>query len=231
MGLHRDGSLFNLTEIECEVRRRVWWHIMYLDIQGAIAAGLPPLGGSGEDQFDTKMVSELRDEYIGCASPGNPTPRRSPSPADSPMSSTSSTSRSKTSPAMILAVGRYETTILLRKIISCLLGIKAPNKHDLAQMGEMIYTLKSKLEARIVRIPARGLPELGFIPPREPASDAGVDARDEVVFNSWARIMLSMLSDRAYGVLYQPFLKSTKSKLWLHARHWFVLSTPHPAVT
>jgi len=200
MGLHRDGSLFGLGEVECEIRRRVWWHIMHLDIQGAIASGLPPLGGSSEDQFDTKMVSELSDEFVGCE------------PSDS-------CDANQNSPAMILAVGRYETAQLLRKIIVRLLGIKPPRKADIAEMGQMILGLKGRLEERIARIPARGLPEMGFIPHEE------VDgAEREGIFNSWARIMLSMMSDRAYGVLYQPFLKSTKSRMWLHARHWYV---PH----
>jgi hypothetical protein len=200
MGLHRDGSLFGLGEVECEVRRRVWWHIMHLDVQGAIATGLPPLGGSSEDSFDTKMVSELRDEFIGCDN----------STTDGP-----AVDKSRVSPAMILAVGRCETALLLRKIIVRLLGIKPPKKSDIAEMGQMIVGLKSKLEERIARIPARGLPEMGFIPHEE------VDGVErEGIFNSWARIMLSMMSDRAYGVLYQPFLKSTKSKMWLHARHW-----------
>ncbi|KAI5795782.1 fungal-specific transcription factor domain-containing protein [Geopyxis carbonaria] len=215
MGLHRDGSLFGLGEIECEVRRRVWWHIMHLDIQGAIATGLPPLGGSGEDQFDTRMVSELRDECIGSAVfPDTPvcSARGSPAAEGAPYCEYPKT---KTSPAMILAVGRYETAILIRKIITRLLGIKPPHKTDIVELGEKIYNLKTNIERKIARIPARGLPEMGFIPGGE-----NVEEEREGVFNSWARIMLSMLSDRAYGVLYQPFLKSAKNKLWMHARHW-----------
>ena len=180
MGLHRDGALFGLSPVECEVRRRIWWHIMHLDIQGSIATGLPPLGGSSEDQFDTKMVSELRDECIGSEHSQTPS----------------------TSPAMILAIGRYETAQLLRKIVVRLVGIKPPRKNDIAEMGQMVHALKLRLEDKIARIPTRRAME-----------------RD-AAFNHWARIMLSMLSDRAYGVLYQPFLKCTKSRMWIHARNW-----------
>lgn len=182
MGLHRDGALFGLGTVECEVRRRIWWHIMHLDIQGSIATGLPPLGGSGEDQFDTKMVSELRDEFVGnggdVSLPSN------------------------TSPAMILAVGRYETAQLLRKIMVRLLGIRPPRKHDIAEMGQMVHGLKIRLDEKITIISAR----------------RGIDR--EAVFGSWAKTMLGMMSDRAYGVLYQPFSKCTKSRMWVHARHW-----------
>ena len=204
MGLHRDGSLFDLKEVDCEVRRRVWWHIMHLDIQGAIATGLPPLGGSSEDQFDTRMPSELCDEFIG-----------------SDLVTSGRETANTTSPAMILAVGRYETTVLLRKIIVRLLGIKPPRKDDITEMGQMIHGLKVKLEERIARIPARGLPEMGFLPQHHQQEEINDIKEREGVFNSWARIMLSMMSDRAYGVLYQSFLRSTKSRLWVHARHWY----------
>ncbi|KAE9964857.1 hypothetical protein BLS_008013 [Venturia inaequalis] len=33
MGLHRDGSNFGLSPFECEVRRRLWWHLMLIDIR------------------------------------------------------------------------------------------------------------------------------------------------------------------------------------------------------
>ncbi|KAL7270116.1 hypothetical protein RUND412_007186 [Rhizina undulata] len=244
MGLHRDGSLFGLGEVDCEIRRRVWWHIMYLDVQSAIATGLPPLGGSGEDLFDTRMVSELRDEYIGGETPdySRPSSKGSASISGSSHSSRSGISQgrkfsnvsaeqilSRTSPAMILAIGRYESTLLLRKIVCRLFGIKPPKKSDLCEMGEMIFALKAKLEEKIARIPARGMPEMGFIPPHGDKVEENFGNRIEQegyqeaertgIFNSWARIMLSMLTDRAFGVLYQPFLKSTKSKLWLHARN------------
>ncbi|KAI5844402.1 fungal-specific transcription factor domain-containing protein [Morchella snyderi] len=221
MGLHRDGSLFKLSEVECEVRRRVWWHIMYLDVQGAIATGLPPLGGSGDDLYDTKMVSELRDEYIGLA-PGAPDPVTPMTPHNSRCQEFHKEKIDiRSSPAMILAVGRYESTILLRKIITRLFAIRGSKRSDLMEMGKMIYELKMSLEKKISRIPARGIPEMGFIPPVD--SKGGPEVPNEVertvVFNSWARIMLSLLSDRAFGVLYQPFLKSAKSNMWKHARN------------
>lgn len=182
MGLHRDGGLFGLSPVECELRRRIWWHIIYLDIQGSIATGLPPLGGSAEDQFDTKMISDLRDDCIGNGVDLSLPP--------------------STSPAMILAIGRYETAQLLRKIIVRLVGIRPPRKNDIAEMGQMVHGLKLRLEDRIARIPSR----------------RGMER--DATFNHWARMMLSMLSDRAYGVLYQPFLKCTKSRMWTHAKNW-----------
>ncbi|CUS09771.1 unnamed protein product [Tuber aestivum] len=239
MGLHRDGSLFGLNEIECEVRRRVWWHIVYLDVQGAIATGLPPLGGSGEGLFDTKMVSEVRDEYIGLT----PEERRKATEAAAVAAVTAAagpqtvgcrmahTCRAfldehPNSPAMILAAGRYDATIVLRKVIIQLFSTRPPRKADLLEMGGAIFELKLRLEDRIARIPARGIPEMGFTPPHDPEfyelighDESLFDTEKAIVFNGWARIMLSMFADRTFGVFYQSFLKSSKSKLWDHARH------------
>ncbi|PWW80196.1 hypothetical protein C7212DRAFT_355703 [Tuber magnatum] len=239
MGLHRDGSLFGLNEIECEVRRRVWWHIVYLDVQGAIATGLPPLGGSGEGLFDTKMVSEVRDEYIGLT----PEERKKATEAAAAAAVTAAagpqTSGSRmtnickafldehpNSPAMILATGRYDATVVLRKVIIQLFSTRPPRKADLLEMGGAIFELKLRLENRIARIPARGIPEMGFTPPHDPEfyelighDESLFDTEKAIVFNGWARIMLSMFADRTFGVFYQSFLKSSKSKLWDHARH------------
>lgn len=33
MGLHRDGSEFGLSPFESEIRRRLWWHLMLIDIR------------------------------------------------------------------------------------------------------------------------------------------------------------------------------------------------------
>ena len=238
MGLHRDGSLFGLNEIECEIRRRIWWHIVYLDVQGAIATGLPPLGGSGEDLFDTKMVSELKDEYIGLP----PQDRRKAAEAAAATATTTTTAGPQTSgkhtrrasldeylnsPAMILAAGRYDMTTVLRKLIIQLFSTKPLHKADLLDMGGGIFRLKLRLEDRIARIPARGIPEMGFTPRYDPDfhelighDESSPDAEKAIVFNGWARIMLSMFADRTFGVFYQSFLKSSKSKLWDHARHW-----------
>lgn len=64
LGLHRDPSHFeDIDEIEAEVRRRVWWHIVRVDVLLAIAAGLPPL--IDLHSWDVRAMSELKDEYIG----------------------------------------------------------------------------------------------------------------------------------------------------------------------
>lgn len=51
MGLHRDGSRLGLGPAESEVRRRLWHHVIHLDVLGAATSGLAPLF------IDEKMAS------------------------------------------------------------------------------------------------------------------------------------------------------------------------------
>lgn len=55
VGIHRDGSHFNLSPFEIEMRRRLWWQVLILDIRASEDHGCDPT--IGEAQFDTKMVS------------------------------------------------------------------------------------------------------------------------------------------------------------------------------
>ncbi|CAK7266283.1 hypothetical protein SEPCBS57363_002012 [Sporothrix epigloea] len=40
MGLHRDGEVLGLSPFETEIRRRVWWQIMMVDVKYALMSGL-----------------------------------------------------------------------------------------------------------------------------------------------------------------------------------------------
>ena len=64
LGLHKDPSHFkaNISPLNREVCRRIWWHVFHLDVLVAMASGLPPLIERGS--WDTDMVSELYEEHI-----------------------------------------------------------------------------------------------------------------------------------------------------------------------
>jgi hypothetical protein len=55
LGIHRDGSHFNLPPFEIEMRRRLWWQVLILDARSSEDHGCDPT--VVEAQFDTKMVS------------------------------------------------------------------------------------------------------------------------------------------------------------------------------
>lgn len=65
LGLHRDPSHFgsDITPIEAETRRRVWWQVVHVDVLVAMAAGVPPL--IELNSWDVKGISELKEEFIG----------------------------------------------------------------------------------------------------------------------------------------------------------------------
>lgn len=57
LGIHRDGSHFNLPPFEIEMRRRLWWQVCILDARSSEDHGCDPT--IVEAQFDTKMVRIL----------------------------------------------------------------------------------------------------------------------------------------------------------------------------
>jgi hypothetical protein len=57
LGIHRDGSHFDLPVFEIEMRRRLWWQVLILDARASEDHGCDPT--VVEAQFDTQMVSRL----------------------------------------------------------------------------------------------------------------------------------------------------------------------------
>ncbi|KAF8462931.1 fungal-specific transcription factor domain-containing protein [Kalaharituber pfeilii] len=190
MGLHRDGGHYGLSEVECEVRRRIWWHILYLDCQVSIAAGLPPLTGGDESMYDTLMVSELKDEFLE-------SPLKSESAIErSNVKSSQDSQAEKLSTAMILTIGRFEMTLALRKVMTRLSGVRKISKCELIQLNHAILSLKRRTEELQQRIPAE----------------------DQSPIAAWARLWLKGFSDMACAVLARPFFKCSKNNSWLRLR-------------
>ncbi|KAI0900828.1 fungal-specific transcription factor domain-containing protein [Annulohypoxylon nitens] len=59
MGLHRDGSIFELPPFETEMRRRIWWYLCILDWRAAEDADLEIT--IMPSSFDTKMPLNIND--------------------------------------------------------------------------------------------------------------------------------------------------------------------------
>ncbi|KAH8814961.1 fungal-specific transcription factor domain-containing protein [Xylogone sp. PMI_703] len=62
LGLHRDGELFQLPPFECEMRRRLWWQICFLEVKSSEESGSEI--SITEDSFDTKLPLNINDEDI-----------------------------------------------------------------------------------------------------------------------------------------------------------------------
>jgi hypothetical protein len=59
IGLHRDGEHFKLSPLECEIRRRLWWHVTILD--GRVAEDHGIITGGYGSLCDTKFPLNIDD--------------------------------------------------------------------------------------------------------------------------------------------------------------------------
>lgn len=73
LGLHRDGTQFNMTPFETEMRRRVWWLIVTLDLRSAEEVGTELM--VADDAFDTHLPLNINDVDIDPAMTEMPQPR------------------------------------------------------------------------------------------------------------------------------------------------------------
>lgn len=73
MGLHRDGTHLKLRPFETEIRRRVWWAILVLDLRSAEELGTDMT--ISERSYDTLKPSNINDSDISPESTEFPTPR------------------------------------------------------------------------------------------------------------------------------------------------------------
>ena len=64
MGLHREPSKYDVTAPYAEARRRVWWHLVWMDSLISNATGWPPLV-MAESYWDVCLISELKDTLVG----------------------------------------------------------------------------------------------------------------------------------------------------------------------
>ncbi|PNP51411.1 hypothetical protein THARTR1_07957 [Trichoderma harzianum] len=62
VGLHRDGTKFNLSPYETEWRRRLWWHICVLDIRAAEDHGCDP--SIYDQNYDTRFPLNINDDDL-----------------------------------------------------------------------------------------------------------------------------------------------------------------------
>ena len=62
MGLHRDGTLYNLSPAEVHIRRMIWYQLCYLDIRTFEATG--PRPHIRKEDFDTKLPLNVDDDEL-----------------------------------------------------------------------------------------------------------------------------------------------------------------------
>ncbi|KAL4929467.1 putative C6 transcription factor [Aspergillus undulatus] len=73
LGLHRDGNNFNLKPFDAEMRRRLWWHIVLLDLRSSEDHGTDVQ--IHDRMFDTRLPLNVNDSDISPHMTERPTPR------------------------------------------------------------------------------------------------------------------------------------------------------------
>ncbi|OJJ45807.1 hypothetical protein ASPZODRAFT_69040 [Penicilliopsis zonata CBS 506.65] len=236
MGLHRDPAKFGIASAEAEYRRRLWWHIMYMDCIIAMASGLPPI--IPEDTYwDVRQTNEIKDTLLGTAQAEKyerlvATGMR---PPDNPDDPTLCGGRSMVNVYYLWAKGKYIMTRAVRRILRIQVGTREVTRKDLEELKSILVDLQVKMSAVIDRIPlvepSIASPISQSIPSSSPPSNQpGLPGEGSpgcmeqyhshvlVAFHKWAKIVLSMFIDKSFCVAYQPFLKNAKSRIWSVAR-------------
>jgi hypothetical protein len=242
MGFHRDGSNFDLDPIQAEVQRRIWWHIIHMDVLSSIPSGLPPLM-LNDSLHDTRMISELKDEYIGTTR--GEEYERVVRQASSKSHITDNPKRlgvdcSKIDNTMVdvrllVAVGRYSITTTMRHILGRQFRVGPQSMELVASLRHKIDLLGVQLKERIEQVLLMdisreqeqkaslqtplllSLPEDGSIPCKSVRLQS--TPGNSRVFQDWARTLLNLMIDRTYCILYQPLVKEPDSELGLYVRN------------
>lgn len=76
IGLHRDGEHFKLSPLECEIRRRLWWHITIID--GRVAEDHGIITGGYGSLCDTKFPLNINDTDLTADMKQHPQSREGP---------------------------------------------------------------------------------------------------------------------------------------------------------
>lgn len=219
MGLNRDGTYFKLDLIQAEIRRRVWWHIIHTDIMTCFPSGLPPLMVI-DDQYDTQMISELKDEYIGSPADGtfNQEEMQYPTQFENLQYSVSNTDScshddQRVDIHYVVAVGRYRITNLMRKILRRQFSVLPMSGKDIMTLKEAVDEQSTETGMRIEQIAAMKLNSGGPSRhnQRNNASSSILGRCPDIsiakVFQTWSQKLLRLLTHKSYCMLYQPLLK------------------------
>lgn len=183
MGIHRDGTHFNLDPVQIEERRRIWWHLMHVDVMTSIISGLPPINQS--DAFhDTRILSELKDEHVGKLRDDN-----------------SSNDNFWLYPGYVLAAGRYDASSVIRNILRRQFTLQPMTQAD-------IHSLKTSIEKLAARTDDRLQKLSGLFQREKQAQEAELLTRCPIkAFEAWASQLLQLMVDRAYCLLYQALMR------------------------
>ncbi|KAK5047809.1 hypothetical protein LTR84_006474 [Exophiala bonariae] len=163
MGLHREPTLFNMSVAEEGMRRRLWWHVIQLDVSQVVSSGYPSLIA---DAFcDTRIICEDHDALTDRNTPDGD------SQTNSQQRSSNGASPTMHGPTWesyrtFSHVARAKSILscAFREVVSIHMSAKALNNADMLDMKRTMTAAGEQVNYIIQQIPSKGVPELGFTP-------------------------------------------------------------------
>ncbi|KAF4998326.1 hypothetical protein FGRMN_3206 [Fusarium graminum] len=134
LGLYRDGQQLGLPPFEVEMRRRMWWAIVSLDIRSAEEMGSDPI--IGDKTFDTQLPTNINDTDIDPSFTEIPTPRQG-----------------RTDSAICLS--RYEIAALSRGLFAAVAQMRPVDNKDIEKSLEererMLVEVYERMEDKFLK--------------------------------------------------------------------------------
>ncbi|KAM0248593.1 hypothetical protein ACHAP5_003319 [Fusarium lateritium] len=134
LGLYRDGQQLGLSPFEVEMRRRMWWAIVSLDIRSAEEMGSDLI--IGDKTFDTQLPTNINDADIDPSFTEMPTPRQG-----------------RTDTAVCLS--RYEITALSRGLFVAVAQMRPVDAKDIEKSLEererMLVEVYERMEDKFLK--------------------------------------------------------------------------------
>ncbi|KAH9216519.1 fungal-specific transcription factor domain-containing protein [Leptodontidium sp. 2 PMI_412] len=183
LGLHKDPASFpDLSAVDIQVRRQLWWSLVAIDVQVALAAGLPPI-----IDCTTCQVQELSELPEDLPHPGMP---------------------SKDHQKSILGVivrGKVEFYRKASRILNVIHSNRF-SREDLDHVLSLIHVIKSDLDARIQEIAEM---EATLASPAEMMNghdDMSMlrQSQSNPVLAQFGKAALALLSAKPYAIIQGP---------------------------
>lgn len=207
MGLHRDPRDYGFSESQAEMRRRLWWHVIHLDVMASTSSGLSPLF-IDDLMANTALMSEHQDFEAVQSDP-------------------------QVDVRYLVATYRYRCTRVMRRIIRCHfdneLQTNAQIKEILRQLDELGSDLHSVIQS-LLNLDRQNDRE-GDVALSDERSRSIPRASDQtwslaaenqapavLAFRSWAAILLHLMLHKAYIILYHPLFRSASRSAHINIR-------------
>ncbi|KAK5948416.1 hypothetical protein OHC33_010590 [Knufia fluminis] len=164
LGLHSEKTLKVLDATEAEMKRRLLWETISLDVDVSTVSGMPVV--LDEIYTDTEMVSELKEMLVGTTEaqeyeahlqePGTQSDR-----PDDPASCKTS---SFVSVYHLVAKARHILAAATKRTLKVNMSAQPMTMNELKELRKLIVRTSKEVHATISRIPCRGAPEFDFTP-------------------------------------------------------------------